>query len=77
MGDPNVHNHRRCPLVLLGHAGGKLKGNLHLKYADGAPMANALLSVAHILDINLPSLGDSTEPFDLNAVPPSPTAAQG
>ena len=20
MGDPNVHNHRRCPLILLGHA---------------------------------------------------------
>ena len=31
---PNVHNHRRCPLVLFGHANGMLKGNLHLKAAD-------------------------------------------
>ena len=29
MGDPNVHNHVRCPLFIAGHASGKLKGNLH------------------------------------------------
>ena len=26
MGNSNLHNHRRCPLILLGHAGGQLKG---------------------------------------------------
>ncbi len=45
MADPNVHNHRRCPLVLMGHADGQLKGGLHLKAPDGMPMANALLTV--------------------------------
>ena len=35
MSDANVHNHRRCPLVLLGHGNGILEGNLHLKAADG------------------------------------------
>ena len=45
MADPNVHNHRRCPLILLGHANGALKGNLHLKAADGTPMANAFLTM--------------------------------
>ena len=40
MGNSNVHNHKRCPLLLAGHAGGELKGNLHLKAADGTPMAN-------------------------------------
>ena len=43
MGDSNVHNHKRCPLFLAGHAGGTLKGGLHLKAADGTPMANAML----------------------------------
>jgi hypothetical protein len=28
MADPNIHNHRRCPLVLLGHANGLLKGGV-------------------------------------------------
>ena len=29
MGDSNTHNHRRLPMLLAGHAGGRLKGNLH------------------------------------------------
>ena len=49
MGDRNLHNHRRCPLILLGKANGKLAGNLHLKAPDGTPMANAMLSLMHKL----------------------------
>jgi hypothetical protein len=61
MGDSNLHNHRRCPLILLGGANGKLEGNTHIKAADGTPMANALLTVAHTLGLNdMNALGDST-----------------
>jgi hypothetical protein len=68
MGNSNVHNHKRCPLILAGHAGGVLKGGLHVKAADGTPMANALLTVAHALGLDdMKSLGDSTAPMDLNA----------
>ena len=49
MGDSNVHNHKRVPLFLAGHAGGALKGNLHIKAADGTPMANAMLGMAQKL----------------------------
>ena len=67
MGNSNVHNHKRCPLILAGHAGGALKGGLHVKAADGTPMANALLTVAHTLGLDdMKSLGDSTGPMDLN-----------
>ena len=52
MGDSNLHNHKRCPLFLAGHANGMLKGNLHVKAADGTPMANAMLSVLHTLGMN-------------------------
>ena len=52
MADPNVHNHRRCPLVLFGHANGMLKGNLHLKAADGTPMANVMLTLLHELGLD-------------------------
>ena len=45
MADANVHNHRRCPLVLLGHGNGFLEGNMHLKAADATPMANVMLSL--------------------------------
>ncbi|HQZ16285.1 MAG TPA: DUF1552 domain-containing protein [Vicinamibacteria bacterium] len=69
MGNSNLHNHRRCPLILLGHAGGRLKGNMHLKAKDETPMANVMLSMLHTLGLDdMKSFGDSTAPLDLNAV---------
>jgi hypothetical protein len=68
MGNPNVHNHKRCPLFLAGHASGKLKGDLHIVTPDGTPMANAMLSMLHLLGLeDVQSLGDSTNPLDLNS----------
>ncbi|HSF15688.1 MAG TPA: DUF1552 domain-containing protein [Vicinamibacteria bacterium] len=67
MADGNIHNHRRCPLILLGHANGHLRGNLHLKAPDGTPMANVMLTLLHMLGIDdKESFGDSTGTFDLS-----------
>jgi hypothetical protein len=66
MGDSNLHNHRRCPLILLGGANGKLAGNNHIKAADGTPMANALLTVANTLGLDdMKTFGDSTGALSL------------
>ena len=74
MGNSNVHNHKRCPLFFAGHAGGQLKGNLHIKAADGTPMANAMLSAMHALGFDdMTKFGDSTAPMDLNATPRTTT----
>jgi hypothetical protein len=68
MADPNIHNHRRCPLILLGHANGALKGNMHLKAADGTPMANVMLTLMHRLGLDeIKTFGDSTGEFSLTA----------
>jgi hypothetical protein len=76
MGNPNVHNHKRCPLFLAGHAGGALKGGLHLKASDATPMANVFLSLLHKLGVDdLSTLGDSTGEFELNAVASATTRA--
>ena len=76
MADPNVHNHRRCPLILLGHADGHLKGNLHLKAEDGTPMANVMLTLMHNLGLDdVKSFGDSTGEFSLSA--PATTTVAG
>ncbi len=67
MGDPNIHNHKRCPLFLAGHANGALGGNLHIRAADGTPMANAMLSMMHMLNLEeIETFGDSTGTLDLN-----------
>jgi hypothetical protein len=65
MADPNVHNHRRCPLVLMGGANGQLKGGIHLKADDGTPMANVMLTAMHKIGMNVESFGDSTGEFSL------------
>jgi hypothetical protein len=77
MGNSNVHNHKRCPLFLAGKAGGALKGNLHLKAADGTPMANVFLSLLNDIGLeDLTSFGDSTGRFDLTTVPAATAAAE-
>jgi hypothetical protein len=63
------------PLFLAGHAGGALKGNNHVRTADGTPTANALLTVMHTLGVDLPSLGDSTGELDLNGAAVQTTVA--
>jgi hypothetical protein len=74
MADPNVHNHRRCPLIVLGHANGALKGNMHVKAAADTPMANAFLSMGHILGMDMKSFGDSTGELSLNQASPATVA---
>ncbi|MDH4110455.1 MAG: DUF1552 domain-containing protein [Gammaproteobacteria bacterium] len=69
MGDANVHNHRRCPLILLGGANGAHRGGAHLRAEDGTPMANAMLWVLNALGHELESFGDSTGEFAVQAYP--------
>ncbi len=66
MGDPNLHNHKRCPLFVVGGANGKLQGNLHLKAPDGTPMANAMLDMMHKLGLERESFGNSTGTYSLS-----------
>jgi hypothetical protein len=60
MGDSNVHNHKRVPLFLAGHASGKVKGNLHVATKDETPMANVLLTMLQKVGVKTESFGDST-----------------
>jgi hypothetical protein len=67
MGDPNVHNHKRCPLFVAGGASGQLEGNTHLRAESGTPMANVMLSLMHKLGLDdVESFGDSTGDFSLS-----------
>jgi Protein of unknown function (DUF1552) len=78
MGDSNIHNHKRVPLILAGHAGGKLTGGIHIKAPDGTPMANPMLTALHMLGRDdLQSFGDSTGELDLNNAPVIVTDAKG
>ena len=68
MGDPNVHNHKRCPLIVLGGANGTLDGNVHLRAEPGTPMANVMLTLLQKLGFEeMQRFGDSTGAFSLSA----------
>ncbi len=53
MGDSNVHNHKRVPMLLAGHGNGAFKGNLHLKTAEGTPTANTYLTLLRRLGVKI------------------------
>jgi len=59
LGDSNVHNHKRVPVFLAGHANGKVQGGQHIRCKDGTPMANIMLSMAQKLNVNVEKFGDS------------------
>lgn len=64
MGDGNLHNHRRCPLFMVGGGNGRPGQGLHLKAPEGTPMANVMLSLVQHMGIDdLESFGDSTGDF--------------
>ncbi len=66
----NTHNHRNCPLILLGSGGGIIEPGVHLKAAEGTPMANVMLSVLKKLGHDeLTSFGDSTGEFSFTPAP--------
>jgi len=67
MGDPNLHNHKRCPLFVAGGANGALAGNTHIFAEDRTPMANAMLTLLQKLGFDdMAAFGNSTGSLSLN-----------
>jgi len=61
MGNPNLHNHKRLPLILLGRGAGVLKGGLHFRAPDGLPSANLHFTLLKRMGFpDLEHFGDST-----------------
>jgi hypothetical protein len=63
----NTHNHRNCPLILLGRGAGAVQPGVHVKAAKDTPMANVMLTLLHRLGLdNLQSFGDSSGEFSFS-----------
>jgi len=60
MSNGDIHDHSPLPVVLVGGASGRLKGNLHLRNPLHTPLSNLLLTVLHKAGIEKQSFGDST-----------------
>ena len=53
MGNGNVHDQSKIPILLAGGAGGRLKGGRHVANPDPTPMANLIASLADVAGIDL------------------------
>jgi hypothetical protein len=60
MSNSDKHNNDPLPSVVLGLAGGRIKGGQHLHYPQDTPHANLLLTLLDRAGVRLPSLGNST-----------------
>ena len=60
MSDGNQHNHTDLPIVLAGGASGRLTGGRHIRNPKNTPMANLLVSILEMFDVEAGKFGDST-----------------
>ncbi len=79
MGNSNVHNHARCPLIFLGGGSGALpRGGVHIKASDGTPMANPMLTLMQGMGMHdVTTFGDSTGRLPFTSTPVASTATSG
>jgi hypothetical protein len=63
LSDGNEHNFDPLPVVLVGGASGRLKGNRHIRHAPHTPMSNLLLAMLQKMGAPVDKIGDSTEPL--------------
>jgi hypothetical protein len=60
MGNGNAHDRNNPPVLLMGGANGKLKGNRHIAVENREPTANLLLAFADMAGAELEKIGLST-----------------
>jgi hypothetical protein len=65
LSDGNEHNFDPLPVVLVGGASGRLKGNRHIRHAPHTPMSNLLLAMLQKMGAPVDKIGDSTAPLDI------------
>jgi hypothetical protein len=59
MSNSNSHNNFPLPALVVGHGGGTIKGNQHLRYPDHTPLANLLLTLMIRAGVPVDAFGDA------------------
>jgi hypothetical protein len=61
LSDGNQHNFSPLPIVIAGHASGKVQGGRHLQFPKDTHMSNLLAAMLAKLDTPVEHFGDSTD----------------
>ncbi len=65
MGNGNAHDRNNPPVLLMGGANGKLKGNRSIKVDNKEPTAKLLVAMAEMAGSDVEKIGRSTGKFSL------------
>ena len=65
MSNSNQHDHNPLPVFTVGKAGGKVKGNRHLKQRPDTPMTNLYAAMLDKIGVQVDQVGDSTGKVNL------------
>jgi len=65
MSDGNTHNNYNVPVVVVGGRDLQVKGDQHLRYAKGTPLANLSLNLMDKFGVKVEKFGDSTGRLNL------------
>ena len=65
MSNGNLHSHTPLPLVVVGGAGGNVKGHRHFTNPDLYPVENLHVSLAQRTGVEIETFGRSTKPIAL------------
>ena len=60
IGNPNVHDHVKLPIIVAGGGAAGFKGNRHIRYEQPTPLANLHLTLLDRAGVKVDSFGDST-----------------
>ncbi len=64
MGNPDVHDHSKLPILIAGGGAGRMKGGRHVDYAEPTPLSNLLLTMLNKAGVQSDSFADSTGRID-------------
>ena len=65
MSNSNAHAPNNLPIMLVGGAGGGLKGGRHITYPEDTPMANLLMAIMDTLGVPMDEVGNSNGMLDV------------
>jgi hypothetical protein len=65
MGNGNIHDRTKLPIMLAGGASGRVKGARHIATPDPTPIANLIASLGDVAGLSLGELEGSTGRVDL------------
>ena len=68
MSNGNVHSNFDVPVMVVGGHGLGLRGNRHIRYPKGTPLANLMLGLTDRYGVNLHEFGDSNAAIDLTTI---------